>query len=67
MLRETAKQKLENLFKENEELFNNTIEEIDSWDGFLGDDRYFFMEDLDDEVTEIIDAIGEEEEEETEE
>ena len=47
MLRETAKQKLENLFKENEELFNNTIEELDSWDGFLGDDRYFFMEDLD--------------------
>lgn len=47
MLRETAKQKLTDLFKENEDLFNEAIESLDSWNGFLGDDRYYYMEDLD--------------------
>lgn len=31
-------------FEENEEVFNNCIEELDSWNGYLGDDRYYEME-----------------------
>lgn len=32
------------LFNENEELFNSTIEELDGYNGYLGDDRYYEME-----------------------
>ena len=35
-----------NYFKENEEVFNACIEELDSYDGFLCDDRYYSMDDL---------------------
>jgi hypothetical protein len=38
------KEKLLKLFEEDEELFNRTIEELDSYNGFLGDDRYYEME-----------------------
>lgn len=34
------------LFAENEELFNNCIEELDGYNGFLGDDRYYRMDEL---------------------
>lgn len=34
------------LFAEDEELFNNCIEELDSYNGYLGDDRYYYMEEL---------------------
>ena len=34
-------------FEEHEEDFNNTIEELDSYNGFLDDDRYYCMEELD--------------------
>ena len=34
-------------FKENEEVFNDCIEELDSYNGYLGDDRYYCMVDLD--------------------
>lgn len=34
------------LFAEDEELFNNCIEELDSYNGYLGDDRYYRMEEL---------------------
>lgn len=33
-------------FKENESVFNDCIEELDSYNGYLGDDRYYYMEDL---------------------
>ena len=32
-----------NHFDNNEELFNNCIEELDSYNGYLGDDRYYDM------------------------
>jgi hypothetical protein len=38
------KQLLMGLFESNEELFNQTIEELDSYNGFLGDDRYYEMD-----------------------
>lgn len=36
-----------NYFKENESVFNECIEELDSWNGFLGDRRCYNMEELD--------------------
>lgn len=34
-------------FKENEDVFNACMEELDSYNGYLGDDRYYCMEELD--------------------
>lgn len=34
-------------FKENEEVFDDCIEELDSYNGYLGDDRYYSMDELD--------------------
>lgn len=34
-------------FKENEDVFNDCIEELDAYDGYLGDDRYYSMDELD--------------------
>ena len=34
-------------FEENEEIFNACMEELDSYNGYLGDDRYYCMEELD--------------------
>ena len=31
-------------FEENEEEFNEVIEDLDAWNGYLGDDRYYDME-----------------------
>lgn len=36
-------EKIMDYFKENEELFNSCIEELDSYNGYLGDDRYYEM------------------------
>lgn len=33
-------------FEENEDIFNDCIEELDAYNGFLGDDRYYAMEEL---------------------
>ena len=33
-------------FKENEDIFNDCMEELDGYNGYLGDDRYYYMEDL---------------------
>lgn len=35
-------------FKEDEDLFNDCMEELDSYNGYLGDDRYYDMEELND-------------------
>lgn len=34
-------------FKNNEDVFNDCMEELDSYNGYLGDDRYYCMEELD--------------------
>jgi len=34
-------------FAENEEIFNECIEELDGYNGYLGDDRYYPMYELD--------------------
>lgn len=33
-------------FKENENVFSDCMEELDSYNGYLGDDRYYSMEEL---------------------
>lgn len=33
-------------FEENENTFNECIEELDSYNGYLGDDRYYSMDEL---------------------
>lgn len=39
-------EKLLKLFEENEQLFNETIEELDNYNGYLNDDRYYLMDEL---------------------
>lgn len=41
-------------FEENEDVFNDCIEELDGWDGFLGDNRYYAMDDID----ELYDGVS---------
>lgn len=33
-------------FEENEEIFNSCIEELDRYNGYLNDDRYYYMDEL---------------------
>lgn len=35
-------------FQDNEDAFNNCIEELDGYNGYLGDERYYSMDELDD-------------------
>lgn len=51
---ETAKRTAEEVtadiityFESNEDVFNDCIEELDNYNGYLGDNRYYFMDDLD--------------------
>lgn len=39
--------RIQEYFEENEDVFNACIEELDSWNGYLGDDRYYDMDELD--------------------
>lgn len=40
------REKLMNYFRDNEDDMNDVMEQLDSWDGFLGDDAYFPMDEL---------------------
>lgn len=41
---EKKKEMLMELFKNDTELFNSAIEELDNYNGYLGDDRYYEMD-----------------------
>ena len=43
----STKKDIINYFSENEDVFNECIEELDGYNGYLGDNRYYPMEDLD--------------------
>lgn len=43
-MNKTTVQKIIEFFKENEKLFNSCIEELDSYNGYLNDSRYYEME-----------------------
>lgn len=47
MLRKDAIENIIDYFKENEDVFNDCIEELDSYKGWLNDDRYYSMDELD--------------------
>lgn len=44
----TTTEKIITFFEENEDIFNDCIEELDSYNGYLNDDRYYEMEMLND-------------------
>lgn len=44
---EEVKEEIKSLFEDDAELFADCIEELDSYNGYLGDDRYYEMSDLD--------------------
>lgn len=44
----TATEKIIQYFKDNEEIFNSCMEELDAYNGYLGEDRYYCMEELND-------------------
>lgn len=46
--REKTIEKIIAYFEENEGIFNECIEELDSWNGYLNDDRYYNMDELGD-------------------
>ena len=46
-MREQTIKKIIEYFEENEDVFNTCIEELDSYNGYLTDDRYYYMEELD--------------------
>jgi len=46
MTREQAIDNILEYFKNNTDTFNECIEQLDSYDGYLGDDRYYDMNDL---------------------
>jgi hypothetical protein len=59
MEREQAIKNIIEYFEENEDVFNDCIEELDSYNGYLGDDRYYSMDELDElysgkDATEIL-------------
>lgn len=46
-MKETTVKKIIEFFNENEDIFNSCIEELDGYNGYLGDDRYYSMDELD--------------------
>lgn len=47
MKRNEIIEKIINYFEENDSFFNDCVEELDSYNGWLGDDRYYPMEEID--------------------
>lgn len=46
-MKETTVKKIIEFFNENEDIFNSCIEELDSYNGYLRDDRYYSMDEID--------------------
>jgi hypothetical protein len=44
----TIQEQLKELLEQDEQLFNTAIEELDSYNGYLGDNRYYSMDELND-------------------
>lgn len=45
-MRENTIEKIIAYFEENESIYNECIEQLDSYNGYLSDDRYYFMDEL---------------------
>jgi hypothetical protein len=58
--------KMENYWKNHNDSFSRVCEDLDSWDGFLGDDRIYSMDELDEllcdrkplEVLQMVDTAN---------
>lgn len=46
MKREEIIKNIIEFFENNEDIFNECIEELDAYNGYLNDDRYYYMEEL---------------------
>lgn len=46
--KETIYSDIINFFEENTDVFDECIRQLDSWNGYLNDDRYYSMDELDD-------------------
>ena len=46
-MKENIIDKIIEFFKNNEDIFNSCMEELDAYNGYLCDDRYYCMEELD--------------------
>ena len=46
-VKEELEEKIIAFFKDNPDVFNSCIEELDNYNGYLGDDRYYPMDELD--------------------
>lgn len=62
MKKEIIIDKIIEYFNDNEEIYNCCIEELDAYNGYLGDDRYFSMDELNEffigaSPLEIIDRV----------
>ena len=57
---ENTIKKIISYFEENESAFNECIEDLDSYNGYLGDDRYYSMDEINDLFTgsEPIDILN---------
>ena len=45
-MKETIINKIIEFFENNEDIFNECMEELDGYNGYLGDDRYYNMDEL---------------------
>ena len=59
MKRNEALQQILDYFEENKDVFAEVLEDLDSWNGYLGDDRVYSMDELDElyhdaDTTEIL-------------
>ena len=45
-MKETIINKIIEFFENNEDIFNDCVEELDSYNGYLDDDRYYNMDEL---------------------
>lgn len=45
--KDEAVARIQEYFKENEDVFNDCIEELDAWNGYLDDNLYYDMDELD--------------------
>ncbi len=53
----TACEKIIAFFENNMELFADCVEELDGYDGFLGDDRLYRMDELNELYTDVEEAL----------
>ena len=51
------KEEIYNYFDNNSDEFADALLELDSWNGYLGDDRYFPMEEINEFFTDPLDAL----------